>query len=121
MPEADQGRRPGDIIPEALLCADLRRTVRGPPVGAADPGVNGIAFARYKNTGAYCAVVAEVEAGREIRVRRLALAVDVGLVVNPDGLANQIEGGAVQAVSWTLKEAVRFDRTRVTSESWEAI
>ena len=80
---------------------------------------HGIAFARYKNSGAYCAVVAEVEAGREIRVRRLVVAVDVGLVVNPDGVANQIEGGAVQAASWTLKEAVRFDRTRVTSDSWE--
>jgi CO/xanthine dehydrogenase Mo-binding subunit len=40
-------------------------------------------------------------------------------VVNPDGVANQIEGGAIQATSWTLKEAVRFDRTRVTSSSWE--
>ena len=80
---------------------------------------HGIAFAQYKNSGAYCAVVAEVEAGREIRVRRLVIAVDVGLVINPDGVANQIEGGAVQAVSWTLKEAVRFDRTRVTSDSWE--
>jgi CO/xanthine dehydrogenase Mo-binding subunit len=79
----------------------------------------GIGFARYKNVGAYCAVVAEIEAEAEIRVRRLVIAVDVGLVINPDGLANQIEGGAIQATSWTLKEAVRFDRARVTSESWE--
>ena len=34
-------------------------------------------------------------------------------------MANQIEGGAIQATSWTLKEAVRFDRARVTSDSWE--
>jgi CO/xanthine dehydrogenase Mo-binding subunit len=40
--------------------------------------------------------------------------------VNPDGVANQLEGGAIQAVSWTLKEAVRFDRTRVTSDRWES-
>jgi CO/xanthine dehydrogenase Mo-binding subunit len=79
----------------------------------------GVGFARYKNAGAYCAVVAEIEAEAEIRVRRLVIAVDVGLVINPDGLANQIEGGAVQATSWTLKEAVRFDRARVTSETWE--
>jgi CO/xanthine dehydrogenase Mo-binding subunit len=79
----------------------------------------GIGFAKYKNLGAYCAVVAEVEAEREIRVRRLVVAVDVGLVVNPDGVANQLEGGAIQATSWTLKEAVRFDRTRVTSNAWE--
>ncbi len=80
---------------------------------------HGIGYARYKNSGAYCAVAAEVEAGREIRVRRLVIAVDAGRVVNPDGVANQIEGGAVQAASWTLKEAVRFDRTRVTSDAWE--
>jgi len=67
----------------------------------------GIGFARYKNIGAYCAVVAEVEAGRELRVTRLVAAVDVGLPVNPDGVANQIEGGCIQAASWTLKEAWR--------------
>lgn len=80
----------------------------------------GMGYARYKSTGAYCAVIAEVEAGREIRVRRLAIAVDVGEVINPDGLANQIEGGAIQATSWTLKEAVRFDRSRITSTQWDA-
>jgi CO/xanthine dehydrogenase Mo-binding subunit len=52
-------------------------------------------------------------------VRRLVIAVDVGEVINPDGVANQIEGGAIQATSWTLKEAVRFDARRVTSDSWE--
>ncbi len=67
----------------------------------------GIAYARYKNIGAYCAVIAEVEAGADLRVTRLVAAVDVGLPVNPDGVANQIEGGCVQATSWALKEAWR--------------
>lgn len=68
----------------------------------------GVAYARYKNIGAYCAVVAEVEAtGVELRVTRLVAAVDVGLPVNPDGVANQVEGGCVQATSWALKEAWR--------------
>ena len=68
----------------------------------------GIAYARYKNVGAYCAVVAEVEAGgAELKVTRLVAAVDVGLPVNPDGVINQIEGGCVQATSWTLKEEWR--------------
>ena len=79
----------------------------------------GLGCAQYKNAGAYCAVVAEVEAADEVRVRRLVCAVDAGEVINPDGLANQIEGGAVQATSWTLKEAVRFDRAHLTSDSWE--
>jgi len=68
---------------------------------------HGIAFAKYKNLGAYCAVLAEVEATHELRVTRLVAAVDVGLAVNPDGVANQIEGGCIQAASWTLKEAWR--------------
>jgi CO/xanthine dehydrogenase Mo-binding subunit len=80
---------------------------------------HGLAFARYKNFGAYCAAIAEVETQNNICVRRLILAVDVGEVINPDGIANQIEGGAIQAVSWTTREAVHFDRTRITSDSWE--
>jgi CO/xanthine dehydrogenase Mo-binding subunit len=80
---------------------------------------HGLGVARYKGLGAYCAAVAEVEGEADIRVRRLVLAVDVGEVVNPDGVANQIEGGAVQATSWVLKEAVRFDRSRITSDTWE--
>jgi CO/xanthine dehydrogenase Mo-binding subunit len=78
----------------------------------------GISFARYKNTGAYCAAVAEIEGDEEIRVKRLTLAVDVGEAINPDGVINQIEGGAIQATSWTLKERVRFNSDRITSTSW---
>jgi CO/xanthine dehydrogenase Mo-binding subunit len=78
----------------------------------------GIGFARYKNTGAYCAAIAEIEGDEDIRVKRLTLAVDVGEAVNPDGVINQIEGGAIQATSWVLKERVRFDRARITSNSW---
>ncbi len=51
-------------------------------------------------------------------MRRLTLAVDVGEAINPDGVINQIEGGAIQATSWVLKERVRFDRQRITSTSW---
>jgi CO/xanthine dehydrogenase Mo-binding subunit len=80
----------------------------------------GFGFARYKNTGAYCAVVAEVEGDQDIGVKRLTIAVDVGEAINPDGVINQIEGGAIQATSWVLKERVRFDRQRITSNSWTA-
>ncbi|HEX6447847.1 MAG TPA: molybdopterin cofactor-binding domain-containing protein [Trebonia sp.] len=91
----------------------LSRGVSGDSAG------RGIAFARYKNTSAYCAVVADVEAVSEIRVRRLTVAVDAGLIVNPDGAVNQVEGGAIQATSWACKEQVRFDQVGVTSDSWE--
>ena len=79
----------------------------------------GIGFGRYKNLSAYCAVVAEIELTEKLRVRRAVAAVDAGQVINPDGLVNQIEGGIVQAASWTLKEAVNWDANGVRSRSWE--
>jgi len=79
----------------------------------------GIGFCKYKNLGSYCAVIVEVVLEEALRVVRAWTAVDVGRVVNPDGVINQIEGGVVQATSWTLKEAVRFNTRFVTSRSWE--
>lgn len=55
-----------------------------------------------------------------LRVHDLYVSVDLGTVVNPDGVANQIEGGAIQASSWALKEAVQFDARGVASTSWES-
>ena len=63
--------------------------------------------------------MARVEAVSEVRVTDLWVAVDVGQVINPDGLVNQIEGGAIQAASWSLVEEVTFDSRIVTSRDWE--
>jgi nicotinate dehydrogenase subunit B len=79
-----------------------------------------LAFARYKGTSGYCAAVAEVAADTSITLRRLWLAVDVGRVINPDGVRNQVEGGALQSASWALRERVRFDRTQITSVTWDS-
>ena len=73
----------------------------------------GIGFAKYKNLACYVAVVAEVAVDRAtgmVSVPQTWAAVNSGLIINPDGLTSQIEGGIVQSVSWTLKEEVRFDR-----------
>lgn len=86
---------------------------------AADSAGRGLGFARYKGTGAWCAVVVDIEAQERIRLMRMWIAVDVGRAVNPDGVVNQIEGGAVQAASWTLLEQVRFADGRVVSDTWE--
>lgn len=86
-------------------------------------GGYGFAFARYKNLEAYCAIAMEIvidpEAG-DVRVRRVSAAADTGEVVNPDGVRNQIEGGLIQSMSWTLFEEVTFDRRRVTSFDWSS-
>src|SRR5215468_451364 len=79
----------------------------------------GLGYARYKGLAGYCAAVAEVEAESDVRVRQLWLAVDVGTVINPDGVINQVEGGAVQSASWATRERVTFDRARITSVSWD--
>ena len=81
----------------------------------------GIGFAQYKNLASYVAVIADIEIDRAsgiLRVPRVYAAIDAGLIINPDGLANQIEGGIIQSASWTLKEAVRFDRTGITTRDW---
>jgi CO/xanthine dehydrogenase Mo-binding subunit len=80
----------------------------------------GIGFAKYKNLAAYVAVIADVEvdAFGQVRVPRAWAAADAGLIVNPDGLANQIEGGVIQSTSWTLRESVEFDRWRILTRNW---
>jgi CO/xanthine dehydrogenase Mo-binding subunit len=81
----------------------------------------GIAFAKYKNLSVYVAVVAEVEVDGTsgvVRVPRAYAAADAGQIINPDGLANQIEGGVIQSTSWTLHEQVRFDTDTIKSHDW---
>ena len=83
----------------------------------------GFAFARYKNLGAYCAIAMEIALDREtghIQVVRVVAATDSGQIVNPDGIRNQIEGGIVQSLSWSLYETVRFSRTAVLSRDWSS-
>jgi nicotinate dehydrogenase subunit B len=107
------------VIEEAAAMSGW--AARNAEEGRDDDGTGfGLAFARYKGTSGYCAAVAEVAADTRISLRRLWLAVDVGRVINPDGVINQVEGGAIQSASWALRERVRFDRTRITSVTWES-
>ncbi len=86
-------------------------------------GSVGIAFARYKNAQAYAAVAVDVSVNQEtfdIRLNRAAIAADAGLVIDADGLANQLEGGFIQAASSTLKEAVSFDEFASVCTDWDS-
>ncbi|MGY2052057.1 molybdopterin cofactor-binding domain-containing protein [Methylobacterium sp. JK268] len=81
----------------------------------------GLAFARYKNLGAYAAIAVEVALDRDsgaLRLLRAQAAVDAGQAVNPHGIRDQIEGGIIQAMSWTLFEEVRFDPEGIRSRDW---
>jgi CO/xanthine dehydrogenase Mo-binding subunit len=80
----------------------------------------GVGFARYKNRAAYAAVIAELEVEETIRLLRMWCATDAGLVINPDGAVNQLEGGMIQSASWVLKEQVRFEGGSVSSLDWDS-
>ena len=96
----------------------LRRTG---PEGAAIG--RGMAYAQYENDQAIVASIAEVEvdlSSGAVRVTRFVVAQDCGLIINPDGVKNQIEGNVIQSLSRALKEEVRFDQDRITSVDWES-
>jgi CO/xanthine dehydrogenase Mo-binding subunit len=80
----------------------------------------GIAYARYKSKGAYCAVVAEVEVTHQVNVRHLWVVADIGEVIHADGAVSQLEGGAIQSASWALKEQAHWDEKHITSTHWDA-
>ena len=93
-----------------------------PPAGNSDGIGRGIALARYRNAKSYCAVAVEVRVDDDasIRLQRAVIAADAGEIVHADGLAAQLEGGFVQAASWTLLEAVAWDRDGITSRDWQS-
>jgi CO/xanthine dehydrogenase Mo-binding subunit len=81
----------------------------------------GIAYVRYNNTITYVATVAEVEVDRktgQVRVLRLVVAHDCGQMINPDGVLNQVQGGAIQTVSRTLMEDVQWHGSQIDSVDW---
>jgi CO/xanthine dehydrogenase Mo-binding subunit len=97
-----------------------------PKPAAADPrrpNGRGMAFSRYENHKCYAAVFVELEvdlADFTILLKRATISADAGLVVDSDGLANQLEGGFIQAASWTLHEQVDYDSHSITSLDWES-
>jgi nicotinate dehydrogenase subunit B len=112
-----------DVVQAAMRLAGWQaRPARNPNAGSG-PVVNGrgIAYLRYNNAITYVAAVADVEVDTrsgEIRVTRVCASHDCGEMVNPDGVANQVEGGVLQTVSRTLLETVVWDRDMVKSVDW---
>ena len=113
--------RAKDVIAAVAKLADWRPgQTRRALSGGAVRG-RGVAFVRYELTGAYVAMIADVDVVRAdgtITARDVYVAHDCGLIVNPDGLRNQIEGAVIQGASRALREEVTFDRQRVTSIDW---
>ena len=105
----------------SVLEAAARASEWGAPL---PPGEGrGIAFARYENTEAYVAMVAHVAVDQEsgaLQLRRMVVAHDCGLIINPDGVRNQIEGNVIQAASRALKEEIAWDAHGQTTQDWES-
>jgi CO/xanthine dehydrogenase Mo-binding subunit len=82
---------------------------------------SGIAFGRYKNTAAYSSVGIELEVNdhSSIILKRAWITADVGEIIDPDGVTQQLEGGLIQAASWTLYESVAYDENGIISKDWE--
>jgi CO/xanthine dehydrogenase Mo-binding subunit len=79
----------------------------------------GLAWSRYKNKAAYACVAVELEVDHDVKLRRVWCAADAGLVINPDGARNQLDGGIIHAASMTLKEQVTLDGDGITSLDWD--
>ncbi|HKU85770.1 MAG TPA: molybdopterin cofactor-binding domain-containing protein [Casimicrobiaceae bacterium] len=83
-------------------------------------GGRGLAFCRYINRKAYAAVIVDVDVddAAVVHVRRITLAADAGQIVDHDGLRLQLEGGALQSLSFTLYEQVTYDSGGITSRDF---
>ena len=112
------------LLDDPRARAVLERTAE--MAGWADRGAGGegkgygIAFARYKNMAAYTAVAVAVTVAEEVRLDHVWSATDAGLVINPNGARNQLEGGIVQAASFALKEQVEIAGDGIASRDWDA-
>jgi len=81
----------------------------------------GIACVAYEGDNGYVAMVVEAEVNQDtgaVAVKRIVVANDCGPISNPDGLRNQIEGGALQGMSRVLGEEVTWDNEKITSVDW---
>ncbi len=101
---------------------ELRRLMEKAGAGAAENVGSGIAFSRYKNSAAYCATGIEVKVDDEAQVKLLRawITADSGEIVDPSGTIAQLEGGLIQAASWTLHEQVTYNSGGVTSRDWDS-
>jgi nicotinate dehydrogenase subunit B len=111
------------VLQEAATAANWD-TRPSPRANTSRTGVvsgRGVSCVLYEGDNGYCAVVAEVEVNQgtgAIVVKRLTVANDCGPISNPNGLTNQLEGGALQGLSRVLLEEVTWDNQKVTSIDW---
>jgi nicotinate dehydrogenase subunit B len=115
-------KRGTDCLKAAALKANWQKHP-SPSAASAGQIASGRGVALTRRGGTYVAAVAEVEVDKstgQIVVKRVVCSHDCGLIINPDGLKNQIEGNIVQGISRALYEEVAFDGHGVTSLDWSS-
>jgi nicotinate dehydrogenase subunit B len=113
-------------IPDILLATAKQagwtdHVAPAPPSTGAKASGRGVAVANRANT--MTAAIAEIEVDKstgDVTVKKITLGHDCGLIVNPDGLKNQIEGNVLQAVSRALLEEVKFDSSGQKNLDWDS-
>jgi CO/xanthine dehydrogenase Mo-binding subunit len=108
--------------PRARTVIEAVRSMAGsPPSFEGRLTGRGIAFAQYKNLAAYLALVVDISvepSSGYVRAEKAYSVMEAGQIISPDGCRNQVEGGIIQAASWTLKEAVRNSHEAIVSVDW---
>ena len=101
------------------VLTDLRSQMSREEIGINN--ARGIAFSRYKNSAAYCAVGVELFINDELDIilKNAWISVDAGEIAYEDGIIAQVEGGFIQAASWCLYEEVKFDNKEIISKDWD--
>lgn len=113
-----------DVLNSAAKAANWESRP-SPKAGNQRTGVvagRGIATVLYEGNNGYCALVAEVEVDQgsgQIVVKHFVASADSGPVSNPDGLRNQMEGGALQGMSRALFEEVKWSGQFITTADWK--
>src|SRR5437762_7372816 len=114
----------GIAVLKAAADAAKWDTRSSPRKDAAKTGIargRGVSYLKYENVRTYVAAVAEVEVDRAsgaVRCTKFTVSHDCGQIINPEGVKTQIEGNVIQTVSRTLKEELKWNRSRVTSVDW---
>ena len=117
-----ENKRGTDVLVAAAKKAGWQeRSSPGPTSTGSKATGRGVALFDRANT--ICSAVAEVEVDKssgKVTVKRVIMSHDCGLIINPDGLKNQIEGNIIQSVSRALLEEVKFDSTGIKSLDWSS-
>jgi CO/xanthine dehydrogenase Mo-binding subunit len=79
----------------------------------------GMAYSRHRDRGAFVGVAVALSVDTEVRLKEMWCVADCGLIINPDGAKNQIEGGMIMAASWALKEQVKLGGNGIASTMWD--